>query len=549
MKIQNFSVEYFRSINELKFDLSDSNRILCLVGKNESGKTSILQAIAWVGNAREYKLNEKDLNNSITDEEKTLILNNTKPIAELECILTNAEYEAIFGLQGIENTADENVIQLLRFFNGNYQVIEGDKKSTFLNHQELIQKLTDFPIFAYYDAFNEYIFEDEMPWGQLFSRPAWQNLANVLGINNTRHTEISSLISAQNVFELNKIQEGLSADLSTRFGEFWRGKTKRVQFLINSGKAFVVCDAMRPSQMSSGFKWAFSLNVKLQAIQNSSEKRPLILLIDEPNNTLDGDQQYAVVNYFQQFCQENNATILYSTHSPYMISLDLPLFLVESDKSTEVNKLITLKDEDLASLRGVLGLKLMHAIRYNKILLVEGLTDKNHLVLWDNEKKLQEAGISIETISGANYIIEHLEKWKREGLLARVICLFDTDKAGQEAAIKIKGIFQKDEHPKIIFSGEDGIEDCYSREDYNKILGKAYGAEVAKSAGSKKTKEIISITGDKPEIFKLKFLLTARELKMDFAEQTKKNFVELIDKIILASTQQQTKGAKQARVK
>jgi len=558
MKVNKFHIFKFRSIEHLELEMNNDH-LITIVGQNESGKTSVLQAIAWWGG---------DPNIAVTNDdilgEEPAIINSKDPIVEVEVVLTSEEVETLSGNRsriinvppaidpetGAEIPSVKMSIQ--RFFDGSYKahrISENDIET--INFNEAGFKEV-FPRFIYYDVFEEYIDEDAIPWGEVLTKPGWKNVAAILGIDQAKHQEITQLLKIPNVFKLDQYEEEFTGDLTNKFHVFWEGTPKQLRVSLKSNRLAVICidldedgrivRRLKPSQMSTGFRWAFCLNTKLEALSREDPTRPLFLLLDEPNTSLSGDQQKKVLETFERFCVEENSIIL-ATHSPFMVDLKHQIMLLEAkDGISTFQCLDELHGTDLLiTLRAALNLKLVDSLFFGRyLLIVEGLTDRGHLQLVVKEW-LEKNNISILEADGASQLPVKLKELEKEGLIKDIIVVLDSDQAGIAAKMQVekqlreKGVYL----PIRMIRGKD-IEDYYSRADFQKIcVGFLKGDEVQMledtlSSLSKKEiergrlKKVINTLRYKTGVFKLLFLAYAREIGVEqLSQDTKENFKQL----------------------
>src|SRR5262249_3840279 len=77
-------------------------------------------------------------------------------------------------------------------------------------------------------------------------------------------------------------------------------------------------------QRSRGFIWFFSFLVWFDSVQHQlgegKDKRPLILLLDEPGLSLHALAQYDFLRYIDRLAEIHQ--VIYTTHSPFMIHSD-----------------------------------------------------------------------------------------------------------------------------------------------------------------------------------------------------------------------------------
>ena len=535
MKIISFQISNFCSIKELELEMND-DCLITIVGQNESGKTSLLRAIAWWGGDPTIEVTKDDIFG-----EKKEILESTRPIVMAIVKLTAEEAEEVaMEFEGeeadIENETEEpfsesnendaknyfDTLLIGRYFNGYYGIwrkAPSDKLKGYSINEEQLHKLfeNNIPRFIYYDVFKEYIGENVIPWPEVLTRPGWKNIAAILNIDKAEHQEIANYFKSANLKKLKKAETELTAVLTSKIHTFWDGTPKRLLISLNSNRMGVHCvildeegnegEYLDPSQMSDGFRWAFCLNTKLEALSKEESNRPLFLLLDEPNTTLSGDQQKKVLEHFEFFCEKGNFIIL-ATHSPFMVDLNKRIMLMEAkDGISTIRSLGELHGmELLVTLRAALNLKLVDSLFFGRFLLiVEGLTDRGHLQLLA-EDWLNEHNVSILETDGTSHLPVKLEELEREGLIQDSIVILDSDSAGIKARkhakkqLQEKGIYL----PIRTIRGED-LEDYYSRADFRKICeGFLKETEV-----SKLEKVLTSLKGDKIERGRLKKVIKA----------------------------------------
>ena len=435
MSIEKFTVNNFRCIPHLELDMK-KDPLITIVGQNESGKTSLLQAIAWWGGDPESKVTPEDIVGE--EEQRTKILNSEQPIviAEVQLPIEDAKIviaqldPSILSTKTHESeeiaTIDTWIVG--RLLNGKYVFTK--KASGKVNSYGVEKPIFDilFPRFIYYDVFEEYIEENKIPWSEVLTRPGWKNIAAILDIDQAKHQEIDGFFKSKNLKKLKQYETSLTQVITDEIHAFWDGTPKRIDISLNMNQMGVHCvtldeagneiDYLDPSQMSAGFRWAFCLNTKLMTLKKEEPNRPLFLLLDEPNTTLSGDQQKKVLKHFEDFCEKGNS-IIFATHSPFMVNLKKRILLMETkDNRSSIQSLAHLRGPELLiTLRGALNLTLAASLFFGtSLLVVEGLTDRGHLQLIA-ENWLIEHNVSILETDGTSKLLVKLKELEREGLL------------------------------------------------------------------------------------------------------------------------------------
>lgn len=132
--------------------------------------------------------------------------------------------------------------------------------------------------------------------------------------------------------------------------------------------------------------WFFSFLVKFAHVK--AQKRPVVLLLDEPGLSLHGKAQGDLLRYFDEKLAPHHQ-IIYSTHSPFMVAADkLTSARIVEDQvevkgprrlpiGMKVREDILTNDPDtLFPLQGALGYEITQTLFIGKhTLLVEGVSD------------------------------------------------------------------------------------------------------------------------------------------------------------------------------
>lgn len=238
---------------------------------------------------------------------------------------------------------------------------------------------------------------------------------------------------------------------------------------------------------SKGFNWFFSFLVWFKKIQEDSNSN-YILLLDEPGLNLHASAQADLLHFLEDLSE--NYQIIYSTHSPFMISpgnLDRVRTVLETKDGSVISDSVQEKDPNtLFPLQAALGYDIAQNLFISqKNLLVEGVSDLIILtaisgILEAEKRTFLRPEITIVPTGGLEKVATFISLLRGSKLEA--VCLLDsyTDakgKAKMETLIQER-IIQKN---KIRFFDEylDGytkadLEDLFVKADYLKLFNSAF---------------------------------------------------------------------------
>jgi len=283
------------------------------------------------------------------------------------------------------------------------------------------------------------------------------------------------------------------------------------------------------SYQSTGFKWFFNLYFNL--LTKNDLNPGDIIVMDEPAVNLHPAGIQELRNFLKEFAIKHDITIILATHSPFLISQDSldeirvvknieGISYINNDFST-----IDKTDPDtLSSIKSALTVKAhILADPEKKTVFVEGITDYNYLtafknIFGDKYNLLSFVPIGgIGDIKSPNFdnrqkeILKQLTKISRK---KEAILLVDGDKAGKNIE-KING---DNRDFKVI--ALTGINEGFVE------IEKVFSAEDRKKFGvQRKNGELVKCSA-------LSANLKNYYCKLDFSEETLKNFKAVMDKLV-----------------
>lgn len=379
MIVKNARISNFKSLTNENNVLTVEKTITALIGKNESGKSNVLQAMGLLDtlsplNADYKQFATRDQNEfptilitfSFSDEEKNLYNNKEDTTifynysdVELNGGLSSLikKDETLFSaINNLIDVADSNKlgfsnINLTNFRNHINSLKTIDKKiysnifNELINAKNIINALnadTKIQYIEFVDTISKKLKNYYNLIPQVYYRPSDDVLKDVYSFE-----EIKRLFGNNNLF--NSLMVAANIDKETLFGAFQNSndaslKTSRkkiqnnidkitnefnnyytqehiqLDFDVESGVAKLFISTadryMSFSERSNGLKWYFSLFIDTKAkIDNN---RPTLYLLDEPGVYLHVKAQKELLQYFNHLCNDGNQ-VVYTTHSPFMI--------------------------------------------------------------------------------------------------------------------------------------------------------------------------------------------------------------------------------------
>lgn len=376
MIITKATIKNYKSLGEKENTITLDNKITTIIGKNESGKTNILTALA------ECKYNQKPnfsnkFNKYVSLETTEIIIDfafKDKEIFDLSevstpyttvvfkhnipCIISGALSELIDSdpeineckdilLQAVTNISvkvDASVKEIIKSFLtsslGNKYVSEYSAFFThcqsWINNKYLIA--TDGTELApVYDKLKNKLtsYYSLLPSVYTFSSTAFKtrytldeiqkdnDILKLFLISNITKEDIITALSPNADTSKKAIARRTIAAkiaiLSDEFSLFYQKERIKIVITLENGYFDLLVDnsdlPVAISERSNGLRWYLDLFIHLKS-QNLLDKE-VVLLIDEPGVYLHIDAQKKLLELFEDLAEKNQ--LVYTTHSPFMI--------------------------------------------------------------------------------------------------------------------------------------------------------------------------------------------------------------------------------------
>lgn len=438
-------IHNFKSIKNETLKLNGNQ--LCFVGKNECGKSSIVQAISYL-NFLDNKLKHNLLNKSSKSYPKGFpVISGLFSISEKTFVkiykLLSDELEPET-LKNVPKTSQKSCLQIKRWGNGisNISIILTDKEGYVLNISDTIANKAKFwsafyeniyPNIEYYEN-EELLIEPATVEQLLSSDKKYETFRRLLYISGCEDLQILD------TEDDNFISTYLS-QLEDKFNEILKKHYKqdesinvRIQTIRGNKLSLIIRDSTKMSfaidERSPGFKYYFSFLINKLFSKSKNGDRKTILLLDEPGNNLHPNGSKDLLVSFNEIAE--NAQLLYTTHNPFLTirnCVDSLIFVTKSPKDgTKINHKPFLNKYQI--LRKELGILLNDSFLLGDInLVVEGNTEKLAFHrLFQFEKYRELEWLNIYNAGGVTNISQTLNYLGENNLNLAGIAILDSDK-------------------------------------------------------------------------------------------------------------------------
>lgn len=454
MKLKSVEIYDFKSISYEKLEIQ-SNQI-CLVGKNESGKSSIISAISYL-NILETELDTSLLNKGSERYPKGLpiIIGTFKLNKSVYSKLYKlvSEYTSKEGLASLTKQSDNCLLQIKRWGNGISNI-----SISILSSGKFGLKLSDeiSELAKFYDSF----FKDIYPEIEYFENEDLliepSTIEELLGTDSKFETfrKLLFIGGCQDFNDLNNSDIGFVttylSNIETQLNKIFKRHYKQDQSInIKIVTAFgdklnlIIRDSSDKSfsinERSPGFQYYFSFLVNKLYTKKVSGNKNNIILLDEPGHSLHPKGAKDLLKSFDEISESSQ--ILYTTHNPFLAvrnCVDSLIFVNKSaNDGTKINKKPFLNKYQL--LRRELGIMLNDSFLIGDInLVVEGNTEKLAFHrLFQFEKYRDLEWMNIYNADGVNNIPQAINYLGKNNLKLSGIAILDSDsEAGDIKKVK-----------------------------------------------------------------------------------------------------------------
>ena len=354
--ITKINIENFKSLNHVELDL---DRINILIGGNNSGKTSILQAIQF-GCSTIQTINIA----TIIPWRKSKSKPFSRSIEPSELVYSPLKDVSALAHGGELKQGDKYTIKI------SYKDINDDIYSVFIkrgknrnivatiNKSQLAQQFTsiDKPMCVFVPGLAGIPYNEEFKSESIVRKAAAKGdanavLRNILWLLKQNSNEWNTFIE-----ELSKIFPNITVDVrfNPQIDEYIEVKIiERIQIVEETGKTTIVCNSLPLDAVGTGVLQA------IQILSYINVYHPQMLILDEPDAHLHPNNQRKILKMLFSLAETKNFQLLISTHSRHLL-----------DIAEENAKIMWIKNGSVQA----------EDINYLKILLDLGALDKGDLL-------------------------------------------------------------------------------------------------------------------------------------------------------------------------
>jgi len=448
MKLIKLEIFDFKSIKHEKLEINTNQ--LCLVGKNECGKSSLIQAVSHL-NFLDSELHTKFINKGSVNYPNGfpiiagVFLLNKNDNNELRKLFS--DYIKNFVLEKVKEKANL-YLQLKRWGNGlsNLSLKLTDKETFAFDIMQNCKEKSKFvdafcqsiyPNIEYYEN-EELLIESATVNDLLGNDRKFETFRRLLYIGGCEKLELLNN-SDDNFLATfhSKIEDKLNAILKKHYKQDESIKVNlrtikgdKLSLIIkdNSGESFAI------EERSPGFRYYFSFLINKLWSKARSGSKNTILLLDEPGANLHPNGAKDLLKSFNEIAESSQ--ILYTTHNPFLAvrnCVDSLVFVAKSPtEGTKINKKPYLNKYQIV--RKELGILLNDSFLIGDInLVVEGNTEKLAFHrLFQIEKYQELEWLNIYNADGVNNVSQTLNYLGKNNLKLSGIVFLDSDEEAKK---------------------------------------------------------------------------------------------------------------------
>lgn len=499
MQLKSFRVTMFKSV----IDSGDIrvSPLIVIVGKNESGKTTILKAL--------HKLNPAIADSYDIKHEWPRGHRESRTPEHVPCW---AEFELSPEDQTTIAAADAaaatlSTIRVGRTYSGALK-FQAAQPLTPPVEQALTAMLPKFVFMDEYQVFKGAAFLDQVKsrFDSGNPQPDDKALVTILTLAGLKLADQVTAGQQSDKTERQYELSDASATITKRMASHWNQLAYEVSLDADGQQFWTFVKApgdnalIKLEERSRGFQWFFSFDAKLLH-ETNGELKGCVILLDEPGLHLHASAQRDLLARLEEYAADN--TMIYTTHLPFMLNLQEPdriRVINETEKGPVVTESLTdSSPEAKLTLQAALGMTGRFGMPVgDRNLTVEGAHDYWYItalsdLLARSGKASLPADVVITACGGASevtYISTFMV-----GQELHVTALYDSDDEGKGARAKfVKNWLTRYNRTKATalllgeaaaVSGDAAIEDLFTEAFYVEAVLSLYKRQLPESAAGK----------------------------------------------------------------
>jgi predicted ATP-dependent endonuclease of OLD family len=584
MRLTAFQIKGFRSIVDTGYIELPPDNITCLIGQNESGKTSVLEALRSFETGKisgddirsagpkpevscyfqvdkteleiifeEFNINStvwtalKDASYQIhlqrtweeASKQADLVIVDDALSKALSEITPEPEQKPEVGTPDSATTPESEIAvetkkQLTTkdfldvFFNSCPELVLFENYTSLLPRTIDLEELEkdESTVEGFLGAKN-LISIAELDLAKLKAETDTRIIDDKLDSLNKKITEDFQKYWSQNVGKNDKIQIKMELKHHDESVEAEKGKPYMIFWISDSQ------GRLHANQRSMGVRWFLSFYLQLEATAKSEHR---LFLVDEPGGSLHAKAQEDVLKLFEKL--KKDLQIVFTTHSPYLVDIkevhrilavqrELKNGELAETKIINSHKLGGANEDTLFPLYTSMGIDISHqrVIKKSNNVLLEEISAYYYLMaFWKVFSKTKN--VYWLPATGNSRLPQLANLMLGWGL--RFAVVLDDDSSGRRIYKQLKNDQIAAEEKLIKISGCDGIEDIFTVQDFKKLILKDTKANVDKSSNYMKVQHL-----SKP-VAARDFYLAAENgtiTKDSLSKQTQTNIEALLGKI------------------
>ena len=508
MKYKKFTIKNYKGITEeIEINL-EKNSLIPIIGINESGKTTILQAIFAFDKVNDHLNNGshlRDTKNLYSIKGKAPKVTALLHIEQQEfnriikSMITNPHFsEHKFNLEKYKDfQITGGSFEITRNFHTSaYEILDDFFNDRRLNNILSYQIIKKMPYIFYFDDFRDSIDDTiKIEKTEDGTVPSWLSIIEELFKQTDDGYSVFDLKNYEDRTKrtvLSKVKKKLNRTLTKEWQNFRLDEIDALKIDIRhieeSGNEYIKLEVIETDSnddehffyirdRSKGFYWFFNFVMKLEFNPKSigPEENNSIYLLDEPGSYLHASAQSKLAKKLRQLSRANK--VIYCTHSHYLLNPDIipisSIRIAEKNKDGQV-KLLSINDykgdirDRKSAFQPILDSLQINPmiidLSENKILIAEGIYDYYCFELFKGNHNFRVLpGVGADSL---RFYISFMILGQKD---YRV--LWDNDNEGRKALNKATDFFGEIEAKNFLLleknNGDTILQDMFDGGEFN----------------------------------------------------------------------------------